>query len=257
MAQFLNRIQLTDELEKIITEAQDYLLLISPYFKLNNSIKDALAQHRNNKNFEIVIVYGKNEEDRAKSLSDSDLEFFKSFQNVQIGYHKKLHAKIYVNESSCLLTSMNLHDFSMKNNVEFGILTQSKTLDVLSGFGKSLNIKLLSGSLDQQAFDFCESIIDESTIEFKKEVKKEKSFFGLFTKNGNASVDIEINRHGYCIRTAAKIPFNLERPYSAEAFKSWNQYRNAEYSEKFCHQCGNRHKSSMNKPICFDCQQKK
>ena len=43
---------------------------------------------------------------------------------------------------------------------------------------------------------------------------------------------------GYCIRTGEKISFNPEKPFSAEAFKSWNQYKNKDFKEKYCHYSG-------------------
>lgn len=240
----------------MLRESEHYLFLISPYFKLNQAIKAELSKHQQNKKFELIVIYGKNEDDKTKSLSDADMDFFKSFQNVTIGYHKRLHAKIYANECNCLLTSMNLHDFSMRENIEFGILTKSKPVDALLSLGKSLNLNFLPGSLDNEAFDFCEYVIEKSVIEFKKEVSKEKSFFGLFSKDGSAKIEIEQSRHGFCIRTGTKIAYNLERPYSAEAFQSWNQYKNPEYPEKFCHKCGTKNRTSMSKPIYLECWHK-
>ncbi len=250
MSKFLNRFQVTDELQKIIEESSDYLILISPYFKLNNFLRSALKKHSLDKNFELIVVYGKNEDNKASSLSDSDLDFFKSFQNVEIRYHRKLHAKIYANEEKCLLTSMNLHDYSMNENIEFGILTKSKPLDALASI-----VNFVPGSLDKDAFDFCEYIIEKSDLEFKKEVKKEKSFFGLFTKKGESNIEIEIQRYGYCLRNGRKIPYSIQRPYSPEAFQSWNQFQNPNYVERYCHQCGKPAKTTMKNPLCNECLQ--
>ncbi len=43
---------------------------------------------------------------------------------------------------------------------------------------------------------------------------------------------------GFCIRTGVSIPFNVEKPMSYEAFKSWSKYSDPEYSEKYCHFSG-------------------
>lgn len=43
---------------------------------------------------------------------------------------------------------------------------------------------------------------------------------------------------GYCIRTGVSIPFNPERPFSDEGYKSWSRYFNHYYKEKFCHFSG-------------------
>jgi hypothetical protein len=241
MAKFLNRFELTDELHRIIEGAKEYLILISPYIKLTDSIKRSLSKHKSDSKFELIVIYGKNEVDKSRSLNDFDMDFFKSFSNVKIAYHKRLHAKMYVNEFNCLLTSMNLHEYSMKENIEFGILTHPKLID------------RVRGSLDRDTTDFAEYIIEKSTIEFEKKVKKEKSFFGLFTKYGDSEIKIEKSRYGYCIRTGIQIPFNPSQPYSGDAFHSWNQYKNPDYKEKYCHQCGEDYSTSMRMPVCNNC----
>ena len=56
---------------------------------------------------------------------------------------------------------------------------------------------------------------------------------------------------GYCIRTAARIPFNVLKPFSADAYKSWAEYGNKDYPEKYCHKTGRRSngKTSMKHPV--------
>ena len=56
---------------------------------------------------------------------------------------------------------------------------------------------------------------------------------------------------GYCIRTGIAIPFNIEKPMSYEAYKSWSKYGDGDYSEKFCHFSGepSNGDTSVNKPI--------
>lgn len=56
---------------------------------------------------------------------------------------------------------------------------------------------------------------------------------------------------GYCIRTGVEIPFNPQQPLSVEAWKEWNEYRNDNYPEKYCHKTGNQSygKTSMANPI--------
>ena len=253
MSQLLNRFQLAKELEIIINEAQDYLILISPYFKLNAPLKSALEKHSQRKDFFLIIVYGKNEEDRRKSLCDEDLLFFKSFQDVEIRYHKRLHAKIYLNEEKCLITSLNLHDYSLKENIEVGILTKSKPLDVLKGLINSVSKNLVKESLDAQAAEFANYIVEKSTVEFKKAVKREKHLFGLFTTTKESSIVIENSRTGFCIRTKLIIPLNPKHPYSMPAYQSWQVYKRVDYREKYCHVCGKEHPTSMAKPVCLDC----
>lgn len=241
MSRLLNRFQIAEELPNIITQANDYLILISPYFKLNSLLLQALNTHILRKDLQLCVVYGKNEEDKRRSLCDDDLRYFKSFQNVEVRYHKRLHAKIYLNEEKCLITSMNLHDYSLNENIEVGVLTSSK--------------KWLD-SLDKEAFNFAWYIVEKSTLEFKKETKTRKSFFGLFKSEGEPEILIEKSRTGFCIRTGVSIPHNLRHPYCTAAYNSWNVYGNYHYKEKHCHTCGAAFQTSMAKPECLTCYSK-
>lgn len=56
---------------------------------------------------------------------------------------------------------------------------------------------------------------------------------------------------GYCIRTGVEIPYNIERPLSNEAWKSWNRFKNFDYPEKYCHKTGrpSKGRTSMKKPV--------
>ena len=56
---------------------------------------------------------------------------------------------------------------------------------------------------------------------------------------------------GYCIRTGAEIPFNVEKPLSYEAYKSWSKYSDKDYAEKYCHFSGepSHGETSVSKPI--------
>src|SRR5260221_14709382 len=132
MAKFLTGDNLNLEVREIIDYAREELFIISPFIKLHDRIKDALKEKSEEDDLEIVIVFGKNENDKSKSLSFDDLSFLKTFPNIEIRYEKRLHAKYYANERKAILTSMNLYDFSQNNNIEFGILTkvESEQLDI-------------------------------------------------------------------------------------------------------------------------------
>ena len=60
MAKFLNTSGTSYYLEEIIKNTQDKLILISPYLKLNDRIKE-LLEDKNRLKIDIRIVYGKNE----------------------------------------------------------------------------------------------------------------------------------------------------------------------------------------------------
>jgi hypothetical protein len=255
MSRFLNHRFLSKEIIRLFEDAVEGITIVSPFIKLHPDIKRVLQRKMNNQDFYIEVLYGKNEGDKSKSLSLEDLDFFKGFQNVYIYYQENLHAKFYANEHKSIISSINLHEYSINNNIEVGILFERK-LFTIGG----------DNSMDTEAFDYFSEIIEKSTPVFIKEVKKKKFLFGLIEKNAGTEIHEDnqnkmyrTNLHkketkekeGYCIRTGIKIPFNPERPFSADAFKSWNQYKNKDFKEKFCHFSGepSNGETSFTKPI--------
>lgn len=255
MSRFLNHKSLSKEIIRLFEDAEEGITIVSPFIKLHPDIKRLLQRKMNDQDFYIEVLYGKNEGALSKSLSIEDLEFFKGFENVYIYYRENLHAKFYANECKSIISSINLHEYSINNNIEVGILLERK----MFGIGGD-------NSMDTEAFDYFREIIEKSTPVFVKEVKKKKVLFGLIEKNVGSEI-LEDNqqkmyqtapdkkainqKNGYCIRTREKIPFNPKQPFSADAFKSWNQFKNKNFKEKYCHFSGepSNGETSFNKPI--------
>ena len=60
-------------------------------------------------------------------------------------------------------------------------------------------------------------------------------------------------RDGFCIRCRAALPADPEQPYCNRCYRSWNQYKDEGYEEKYCHTCGNEHTTTRLKPFCVAC----
>lgn len=115
MAKFLNTSGTTYYLEELIKNAQERLYLISPYLKLNDRVKE-LLEDKDRMKIDVRIVYGKSE------LQPSEAAWLKNLNYVRTSYCPNLHAKCYVSEDACIITSLNLYEFSQVNNNEMGIL---------------------------------------------------------------------------------------------------------------------------------------
>lgn len=263
MAEFVKGNQLNSALEEIFEKAESHLVIISPFIKLHSRFIDALKSKVQNHNLEIIIVFGKNENNLSKSFSLEDFNLLKDFPNIEIKYEPRLHAKYYANESSALLSSMNLYDFSQNNNIEFGILTK-----VSSSIGN-----LLGDNIDKDAFLYFDKVISNSKTLYKRVPLYESKMLGLSQKYVESETEInemeeifgqplsnnkrtfsrksDIENVGYCIRTGEKIPFNPERPFSEKAFESWNKFKDDNYKEKYCHFSGEKSngETSYSKPI--------
>jgi hypothetical protein len=74
-------------------------VIVSPYIKLDDYFKKLFDKHANNPKLNLIIVFGKNQNDVKKSMSKDDFDYFKKFLNVSVIYVPTLHAKYYGNES--------------------------------------------------------------------------------------------------------------------------------------------------------------
>ena len=64
MAKFLDTTGVSYHLQQLINRANERLILISPFLKINDRIKQSLAD-KNLMKIDIRVVYGKNEIERA------------------------------------------------------------------------------------------------------------------------------------------------------------------------------------------------
>lgn len=115
MAKFLNTSATNYYLEEMIKTAKDRLILISPFLRLNDRIKE-LLEDKNRLKIDVRIVYGKSE------LQPEEVNWLKGLTYIRTSFCKNLHAKCYLNEESCIITSLNLYEFSQINNNEMGVL---------------------------------------------------------------------------------------------------------------------------------------
>lgn len=266
MAKFLKGNDLNTEIGKIFENAESKLMLISPYIKLHHRYADELKAKVINDKLEIIIVFGKNERDITKSLTNEDLAFFKQFPNIEIRYEKRLHAKFYANETTQILTSMNLYDYSQDENIEAGVKTNFNPLSNIAA-------KLIVGekTVDEDAWGYFKKVVEHSELLFKNEPEYESSWGGLtkrfkgiknkidkisehFLNKPNQKTAYQKNNYpemGFCIRTGEQIPFNPQRPFSNRAFESWSKFKNENYPEKYCHKTGklSNGNTSMANPI--------
>jgi hypothetical protein len=268
MATFLTGNELNAQLENLFEVADEYIILISPYIKLHDRYASVLKSKKENYNLQIIVVFGKNEDDFSKSMKLEDFNFFKEFPNIEIRYEKRLHAKYYANESSAILTSMNLYNFSQDNNIEAGIHANRK------GRLSSLTSQ---DTLEDDAAIYFARVIEQSGLLFQKVPKFESTNLGFTKRYTGSEIGTDklsdffntklktdssfkkekaiseqaIRQMGFCIRTGVQIPFNPKQPMCDTAFQSWKKFSNNEYPEKYCHFSGelSHGETTFSKPI--------
>lgn len=293
MAKFITGQALEKAVYDIIWEAEAKLLIVSPFIKLDRFFKMLFEKHLNNPNIQITIVFGKNEQDVSKSLNESDLEFFKQFPNISIVYVPNLHAKYYGNESNGVVTSINLYDYSFINNIEFGVFYENKFLNkITKNTDEEVWETCRKIAEENQAFFIKRPVIERklfSSIRGNKYIKSEVLYditlgnndYSIKTiKDFPVEVDLdseevisstrdlykkapfsqsvrktikEIEPTGYCIRTGVPIPFDIDNALSEYSFRTWSQYGNSDYPERYCHFSGEPSygETSVNRPVLY------
>jgi phosphatidylserine/phosphatidylglycerophosphate/cardiolipin synthase-like enzyme len=114
MAKFLNTSATNYFLEELIKAARERLIIISPFLKFNDRIRE-LLEDKDRMKIDVRIVYGKSE------LAPHEINWLRSLAFVRTSFCLNLHAKCYLNERNAIITSMNLYDFSQVNNNEMGV----------------------------------------------------------------------------------------------------------------------------------------
>ena len=114
MAEFLTTTGISYRLEEIIKNARERLMIISPFLRVNDRIKE-LLEDKDRLKIDVRVIYGKNE------LQPTENNWLESMTSIRTSFCKNLHAKCYLNEDEALITSMNLYEFSQVNNNEMGI----------------------------------------------------------------------------------------------------------------------------------------
>ncbi len=115
MAKFLNTSAANYYLEEIIRLARDRLILITPVLKLNDRVKE-LLQDKQQRQIEVQIAYEKNE------LVPEEANWLRGLSHIRTSFCRNLHAKCYLNEQFCIVSSLNLHELSNAKSNEIGVL---------------------------------------------------------------------------------------------------------------------------------------
>jgi hypothetical protein len=231
MAKFLTTSGITYHLEGLVKGAKEKLILISPFLKVNERLRQILDD-KDREKIDIRVVYGKNE------LQPEENNWLKSKASIRSSFCKNLHAKCFLNESEALITSMNLYEFSQVNNEEMGILV-----------AKAENPPLYA-SVYEEAMRLIR-ISDEVRVTVEKITPAEVHFEPAGKRTGRkqtAVADI-----GYCIRCRVAVSPDPTHPLCKECYSKWKQFENPDYEEKFCHLCGKTAKSTTRKPTCYAC----
>lgn len=234
MVKFLKMTGVSHGLEEIITGADRRLVILSPFLRINKRIKE-LLEDKNRMKIDIRVVYGKRE------LQPDEISWLASMDSIRTSFRKNLHAKCYLSEHHALLTSMNLHEYSQVNNDEMGILVSRR--DEPDLYEEILREAMRIVRISEQGVR-----ISKTDTE-----KVSKPATGRRITRRKTPPRRKKRTSGFCLRCGGELPFNPEKPYCPDCFRTWNRYKNDEFQEKYCHKCGNEQHTTLRKPVCRKC----
>jgi phosphatidylserine/phosphatidylglycerophosphate/cardiolipin synthase-like enzyme len=246
MAKFLTTHSTVSEIDNIIRNAQGWLVLISPYFQVSNIFLERFRD-AGSKNVKITLVYGKQE------LKLDELQALSSVNNLSLLYYENLHAKCYCNQDNAVITSMNLYEFSEKNNREMGILLERQTdpEPYKETCAEIISIINSSTPMTVDKYEAPPTPQYQAPQPRRPVASQEKS---VLSSLGGAFNNLLSS--GHCIRCGESIDSDIDHPLCKNCYKAWNKFKNPDYPEEYCYQCGKRAKTTIAKPLCRTCYSK-
>lgn len=212
MAQFLTTHQIAAEIDALVRRAAKRIVLVSSYLNLPRTLCERLADaaHRG---VATTLVYGKTEQYQQEAL-------LSSMPFMRVLFLHNLHAKMYLSEERLVIGSLNLIEYSEKNNREAGVLLTPR----------------------EDAVAFQDGVAEIESILRVAEVRLEP-------RPGATAPWVR----GYCVRCRGPVDYDPHRPLCPSCYRVWADFRNPDYGEEFCHACGQPSETSVGRPLCAAC----
>lgn len=206
----------------VIREAKSSVTIVSPYLKLwtraQQVIEQALARHVD------ITFYVRNQENQVESDSVAWL----TNRSVKVYAVDLLHAKIYLNETTTLISSINMLDTSVEKS-------------------KEIAMRVRDPDDAQQIRDYVEKWIRPSA-QLIPGGQVDSDFFGPKADKRRPRIGM-----GFCIRCGMGLVLDPSRPLCDVCYDSWAEWKNEDYPENVCHACGRQVPVTYGRPLCKGC----
>lgn len=233
----------------LIREANEYVVLISPYNALWTHLKNeiTLAIRRGACVTAVYNPGGHARGDGVEWLLDAGAAVYKL---------PNLHAKLCLNESSALLSTMNLVGPSSRNSMDVGMLVRGGAAYAslrdyaarLVNLGERVERQPTETDAPADAGrrdpfpDRGDGSIRDTIDRIRAELPREAWKVGK-----------TLLRRGHCVRCQKIVRYAPSAPLCERHYADWNRYKNPRYSERFCHKCGEPSQTSYARPLCPAC----
>lgn len=143
------------EIEKVVENSKEFIYIVSPYIKAE--IKDQISYVKFRKAIELAIKKGtkvifisRQPDSRYKGDPEKELKAFTD-KGCKLYLVPNLHTKVYCNESTALITSMNLYMHSVVNNEEIGVMIsrENEAIEFETLLNYIYNLRLKSNKFEE------------------------------------------------------------------------------------------------------------
>jgi len=206
-------------IEDIIKKSEETLSISLPLFRLSETLFGLLKEAAE-RGVHITIIFSTDE------LDPVEKSLIAKLPHIQISCYSELNSKCYFNEKDMIITSVDIHNFQDKTSGDMSISLNRIEDPVL--FEDALHIF---------------NLFYESSVKLISDKDQ----------NVNKPVQGVSAYHGFCIRCAMPITFNISKPYCRQCM---NQIKNETDSGKtgnYCHSCACKTATSQNSPQCDEC----
>lgn len=235
----------------LIREANEYVVLISPYNALWTHLKNEItfAIRRGARVTPVYNPGGHARGDGVEWLLDAGAAVYKL---------PNLHAKLCLNESSALLSTMNLVGPSSRNSMDVGMLVRGGAA-YASLLDYAVRLRKLGERVERQPTETDapddagrDRLLDRSDGSIRYRLDRIKAEL----PREAWKVGKTLLRRGHCVRCQKIVRYAPSAPLCERHYAEWNRYKNPHYGERFCHKCGAPSPTSYAKPLCPACYAK-
>jgi phosphatidylserine/phosphatidylglycerophosphate/cardiolipin synthase-like enzyme len=241
---FISDDKILPAIYELIEQAAENLVIVSPYVSLWGHLSSKLDKAK----VQPLIIARKNQEGKLDDLIEK-----MNAHRIELRLVENLHAKIYLNEKKCIISSMNLYEFSTSNSKEIAVIIEDE--ETLKEINKYIDEELLSQS---------EIVTITASKMIAKGLKNIAGFVSNLAQKDTVNIALpekkspknDLGKKGFCIRCHKEIKNNPDKPLCPDCYEKWAIYSKPTYKEKYCHVCGKQEQTSLEKPVCINCYRK-
>ncbi len=247
--EILNHTKTVERLHQLIQHAERHLVLVSPYVsidKLRALVRELQAALARKVQVKLVLREKDVSTGQSDPLASEALQALRT-AGMEVRLLKDLHAKVYLSEKHALLTSLNLLESSINNSIEVSAWLTAGTpeyrqlVEVLRTgvYPTSVKVEALP-PVAPPARDA--RPLPTAEREGRRRTRAERNVTPVFD-----------DQEGHCLRCGNDIAFDADKPLCPDCFGVWRRYGDPNYTEEYCHSCGEESDTSGANPLFYDC----